>query len=1224
MKRGLLFAVLIVILLFISCVLEPKHEHTFSTEWSSDANYHWHAATCEHINQTKNKAAHTWDAGVITTEATHTTNGVITFTCTVCGYQKTAAIPALADAHTFAEEWNNDESHHWHVATCVHTDVKGSYAEHIWNAGQIITEATHTSDGIINYTCTICGRTKTEAIPASIDKHSFSTEWVHNETHHWHEATCEHADIKGSYEEHIWDNSVISKQPTCSEPGTLLYTCKCGAIIEVIIQAQHSFSDEWTSDETHHWHVATCEHSDQVSQKEEHSWDDGRITVEPTHLEDGIATYTCTVCGKQKTDTIPKTGKHTYSSEWEHDDTYHWHPATCGHTELKSQKAVHSFDANNRCTVCGYESIDYMFKITSDGILTVNSQFKSKLPSVVIIPSTVSEVAVKTIGSNAFKDIQNITNVIIPSSVENIENSAFEGCTALSSITIPSSVICIGNNVFKNCKQLSEISIPCSVTSFGWGNFIGWGSDQKITITYGGFTGSSSTWSSCSAKVIVTIPEGTTSISNAAFEYCTGLSGIIIPDFVTSIGNDAFNGCTSLTEITIPNSITNIGSYAFKGCSSLMEINIPSSVTTLRGRAFSGWTSDQTIIINYGGFSSDSYTWKESSAKIKVTLPEGTTTINRSAFSNWTGLTEITIPDSVTAIESYAFQGCTSLIEVTIPDSVTSIGQDAFDNCTNLKSLKLPEFITTIPSSMCSGCVNLMSIKIPDSVTRIEWYAFSGCSSLKEVTFGGNISFISSDAFYNCTSSISFTEGTTTIPAWVGDRFKGVTALNIPASVSTINTNLFYDYRIGLHKEMSTITVSPDNQYYSAENGILFNKDKTVLIRWPSACGTITIPDSVTEIKQGAFAHSTDIDSVIIPPSVKTIGENAFYECPCSIVFADGWAEIPEKALYKASMIKGVTLPNSVTSIGDSAFYGCSSLESLAIGNSIVHIGWYAFSGANLPNLVLPKTATDIKPDVFARATGSVIFEDGWNNIEYYIMRDSLVSSITIPDSATNIDENAFNGCLNLTDLRIGEENPNYSSLGGMFLNKDKSVLYSWTGATGNVEIPDSVTRIRNRAFYKSNITGVVIPNTVTSIEAETFSYCRNLTSVSIPTSVTSIGYDAFCCTGLTCLTIPDSVITIDSGAFKGCSNLTSVIIPSSVTTLGLSVFATCENLESVHIPSSVVSIGSGLFCDSYNLKEINYGGTKAQWNSIAKVDWDSRISSNVRYIHCTDGNISL
>ena len=270
----------------------------------------------------------------------------------------TAAASLLAElgTRTNSYEPNDDENHAKPitfgksiVSYLFENDIDYYYLEpvHLWNEGEITKEATCTENGTITYTCTVCGETTEEIIPAT--GHSFSAEWSKDEENHWHAATCGH-EVISEKNTHSWNDVITTKQPSCSETGTKTYICaECGQTKDETIQTiphtwgvgtvlteathttdglmrfvctvcestkdevipalvdAHSFSDKWTRDSESHWHASTCGH-DVVSGKEAHSWDEGTITVEPTHSTEGLMTFVCTVCGLTKTEIIPKTG----------------------------------------------------------------------------------------------------------------------------------------------------------------------------------------------------------------------------------------------------------------------------------------------------------------------------------------------------------------------------------------------------------------------------------------------------------------------------------------------------------------------------------------------------------------------------------------------------------------------------------------------------------------------------------------------------------------------------------------------------------------------------------------------------------------------------------------------------------------------------------------------------------------------------------------------------
>ena len=292
--------------------------------------------------------------------------------------------------------------------------------------------------------------------------------------------------------------------------------------------------------------------------------------------------------------------------------------------------------------------------------------------------------------------------------------------------------------------------------------------------------------------------------------------------------------------------------------------------------------------------------WFSNRSSVKtVVIPDSITSIGRWAFGYCESLTSVTIPDSVTSIGSCAFYDCTGLTSITIPDSVTSIGNGAFYNCTGLTSVTIPDSVTSIGDYAFFDCSGLTSVTIPDSVTSIGGSAFSGCTGLTSVTIPDSVTSIGDEAFNNCT-------------------------------------------------RLTSITVKEGNPKYSSdEYGVLFNKDKTLLIQYPigNKRTSYTIPDSVTSIGDWAFAQCTGLTSVTIGNSVTSIGEAAFWLCTSltSVTIGNSVTSIGSSAFSMCVSLTSVTIPDSVTSIGNGAFYFCTSLTRVTIPDSVTSIGDNAF-----------------------------------------------------------------------------------------------------------------------------------------------------------------------------------------------------------------------------------------------------------------------------------------
>ena len=286
----------------------------------------------------------------------------------------------------------------------------------------------------------------------------------------------------------------------------------------------------------------------------------------------------------------------------------------------------------------------------------------------------------------------------------------------------------------------------------------------------------------------------------------------------------------------------------------------------------------------------------------KVILPDTLINIAYQAFSNCSSLTSINIPDSVTSIGDMAFSNCSSLTGVYISDieawckinfnSGTSsnplqYARNLYLNGELVTKLVITDGVTSIGGWAFDRCRSLESVTIPDSVESIGYYAFSSCTSLTSVSIGKGVTSIGEGAFSYCDS---------------------LTSVTIPDSVESIGSNAFDSC-----ERLESIEVDKDNANYSSdEYGVLYNKDKTILIQYPvgNTRTTFEIPNSVTSIGSHAFYECSSLQSVTIGSEVTSIGDWAFSFC---------------------DSLTGVTITDSVTSIGERAFSSCDSLTSVTI-----------------------------------------------------------------------------------------------------------------------------------------------------------------------------------------------------------------------------------------------------------------------------------------------------
>ena len=210
--------------------------------------------------------------------------------------------------HTFKQEWETNETHHWHNASCEHTDLVKDLNTHNFGDDNV---------------CNDCGYTK--PAPVVEHEHTFATGWTHDETNHWHAASCEHTELTSGLAAHNYGVDNICDDCGYEKPTP-------------VVPHEHSFSEDWSKDETNHWHAATCEHNELISGLAAHKYGDDNI---------------CDDCGYTKP---APAHEHSFSEDWSIDETNHWHASTCGHN-VNSLMAEHSFNKDNKCTVCGYEKI---------------------------------------------------------------------------------------------------------------------------------------------------------------------------------------------------------------------------------------------------------------------------------------------------------------------------------------------------------------------------------------------------------------------------------------------------------------------------------------------------------------------------------------------------------------------------------------------------------------------------------------------------------------------------------------------------------------------------------------------------------------------------------------------------------------------------------------------------------------------------------------------------
>ena len=325
------------------------------------------------------------------------------------------------------------------------------------------------------------------------------------------------------------------------------------------------------------------------------------------------------------------------------------------------------------------------------------------------------------------------------------------------------------------------------------------------------------------------------------------------------------------------------------------------------------------------------------------------------------------------------------------------------------------------------------------------------------------------------------------------------------------------------------------------------------------------------------YSYRADITSVVIEDGVTTIGNYAFREC-------------------NNAGFTSINIPASVESIGEDAFNGCSGVTTVTFApNSqltrIDNFAFYCCDNAEFTSITIPASVEYIGNSAFINCSklASITFAEvsHLTTIDFQAFNGTAISSITIPASVTSIGSYVFGDCQNLTSINVEAGNTNYSSEGGVLLNKDKTTL---------IQYP-----IGNTA------SSYTIPYGVTTIDDNAFDGCTSLRSVNIPASVTSIGNYSFYSAGLTSVTIPANVTSIGSEAFEGCDDLSLVYVlrSESVPTLGNNAFSYCANNLVIYVPngSLVNYIGANKW-KNLSLQELTANGNCGTAGHESEVFW--------------------
>ena len=539
------------------------------------------------------------------------------------------------------------------------------------------------------------------------------------------------------------------------------------------------------------------------------------------------------------------------------------------------------------------------------------------------IPPTVASIA-----AYAFTMCKYIGNVIIPNSVLSIGQSAFWGDSMLVSVKLPNVLRKLENNTFENCISLKTVVIPASVNELGRGVFFGCKNltsvqlpDSLLWFGIGVFNGCTN------LTTINKIPKTITNIPNYLFYNCVQLKSVELPNTVTSIGAYAFAFCDALTNVSMPSALTRIDKFAFYRCTHLTKMQLPPNVKSIGTSAF-----------HFCVYLSD------------ITLPNSINRIDSLAFGSCTSLETVKLPKSLKKISALTFYRCVELYAVVIPASIETIERNAFIECRNLRTLVVEHSspIKLSYSVFQNALLEQCTLYVPNhSIVTYKlsnnWNAFSKIDKIpanhnsiltKESPFYDknkqqptfkikNITYHQTSAttasihkwepemipagkasptVHVVLSEIVFLKEkkltVTEIEPFAFQANNQITGIEIPKTVLKIED------RFTNCSKLKSIQVALENPNYSSVNGVLYNKERTTLYRYPKGMSATiyTVPTSTNMLASHAFDGCVNLKSIILPKTMQYIDMYTFSNC---------------------INLQSINLPQSIGYIGANAFNNC-------------------------------------------------------------------------------------------------------------------------------------------------------------------------------------------------------------------------------------------------------------------------------------------------------------
>lgn len=1189
-------------------------DHTYSTELSYDEMGHWYQATCMH-DVKKSYETHEFNAWETYKPTTCYEDGIERRYCD-CGYFEENIVYTCG--HKFSEELTFDDKGHWYYAVCEHDKEMMEYSDHQFDEWQTRVPATCTTDGEQYRTC-YCGYEEVDVLEAT--GHSYEQVYTYDATGHWLESNCGHTGEISAYAEHQFGDWLTRVPATCTTEGEQYRVCYCEYEETYTIGATgHSYSKDYTYDETAHWFEAICEHSGEISGYSLHNYGEWNTIIPAGCLTEGQMNRYCD-CGHVQYDVIPAKG--------------------------------HNFEEGN-CTGCD-ESYTYGLEYESindqeDRLIGLGSN--SNLRVIVVPKVNENDKKVTSIGSTAFNSAR-INELTLPASIVEVQAEAFKdatiGLVMVEEAEDAQLYVADGSLYFRNNSNIILIKIT----------------DYSDLNKFDGIT--------ISAYAMQGLYDKNVRIYNSTIE----AHAIERALYTNILMDNCLVDSSALNQseyVKIYHKGVEIG--AREGClenvSNLTNAYYSETVPETAG-LFWRYEGDE-IVEFYGANYSDGLQFEINEARTAYSvvgyagsdevivvpatyLYKDVNAVGAYAFTFLDyRVSEVTLPETIKIIGEGAFDG--SAVKVALPAGVEQIGAMAFRNTATieLENNKLPETLVSVGEFAFNTLEGI--VVVPQSVVTMGVNVFgAGATVLCKASskpVGWNESWYIENYYCFDVKAYGILNGMIWAETSSGVTIVNVTSqlteINVPEKINSIAVNAINYGAFGICFEATSITVpfigTSEKQGSEASMHNIFGfSDEDDLSSWFRALEKITITNetilgdkafnlipakeidltecNIEEITGTAFLGSL-IETFVLPNAVKKIGDHAFYnQQTISELVINAESQLQSIGNYAFSQCPNLmlpALPSTVKEIGNYAFYGIKNTNytSYTINDDIEKIGLGAFGGIEIASLTIPFTGHSIDSDITHLSyifgdnepttdrvsslpntlTSVIVTKD--TLIKDYAFAGSEIASVTYTQAITEIGNYAFvlNNTLNTLNIvdnieRIGDNAfSGCASMSSFTFSKVKHIgSYAFANCLGvtSLVIPETVEYMGQGMLeeMRMNLKHLTVPFVGETADSKngTLAYWMPYSGMTIElesvviTNATRIANGAFKeINSLKSITLNDKIEYIGSQAFYNCVALTNVKLPAQLFEIGESAFENCVQYQFNKLPDTLNRIGKYAF----------------------------------------------